>query len=306
MTTDHTHLARRYESEAEQYPEERAEALLDAAAAWKSAGDTERAARLLTEVIGGGGVDACWARAELAQLHLDAGDDAAAALQLSSLASDPALDEGPCQIVAEWFAGRGDHAQALRWYDRAVSRLAAEELRPNADQLSSPLVTILLRGRRETRRQLGLAPDATDECATVADAGWEALRPTLNGILAAPAAAAPRQVRVTAFTRDQRALARQRWPREYTDDDEVYYAACQQRWQALLDRGSRVEVVPLPVDGLVAFAQERDLSPTEPTTKERFGATVSRQLVISWPPQRNARCWCGSGAKYKKCCLRTL
>jgi uncharacterized protein YchJ len=24
--------------------------------------------------------------------------------------------------------------------------------------------------------------------------------------------------------------------------------------------------------------------------------------AISWPPPRNAPCWCGSGTKYKKCC----
>jgi len=26
--------------------------------------------------------------------------------------------------------------------------------------------------------------------------------------------------------------------------------------------------------------------------------------LIPWPPERNDRCWCGSGAKYKKCCGR--
>ena len=25
-----------------------------------------------------------------------------------------------------------------------------------------------------------------------------------------------------------------------------------------------------------------------------------------WPPQRNEGCWCGSGLKYKKCCLLRL
>lgn len=27
-----------------------------------------------------------------------------------------------------------------------------------------------------------------------------------------------------------------------------------------------------------------------------------RTEVVAWPPGRNERCWCGSGAKYKKCC----
>ncbi|GAA0578894.1 hypothetical protein GCM10010172_74700 [Paractinoplanes ferrugineus] len=39
------------------------------------------------------------------------------------------------------------------------------------------------------------------------------------------------------------------------------------------------------------------------------GAVAGRELHtasgarISWPPERNAACWCGSGLKYKKCCL---
>nr|WP_310376412.1 SEC-C metal-binding domain-containing protein [Catenuloplanes atrovinosus] len=24
---------------------------------------------------------------------------------------------------------------------------------------------------------------------------------------------------------------------------------------------------------------------------------------MAWPPERNGACWCGSGQKYKKCCL---
>lgn len=30
--------------------------------------------------------------------------------------------------------------------------------------------------------------------------------------------------------------------------------------------------------------------------------TVAPAAMTPWPPQRNARCWCGSGAKYKRCC----
>ena len=37
-------------------------------------------------------------------------------------------------------------------------------------------------------------------------------------------------------------------------------------------------------------------------------AGYARQLAagsahITWPPERNGPCWCGSGNKYKKCCL---
>lgn len=35
-----------------------------------------------------------------------------------------------------------------------------------------------------------------------------------------------------------------------------------------------------------------------------YAADLNRRRVdvVVWPPGRNERCWCGSGAKYKKCC----
>jgi hypothetical protein len=57
------------------------------------------------------------------------------------------------------------------------------------------------------------------------------------------------------------------------------------------------------VDELVTFAREVG----EPVTRslvERYAGTFNAaDAEESWPPGRNEPCWCGSGQKYKRCCL---
>jgi uncharacterized protein YecA (UPF0149 family) len=42
----------------------------------------------------------------------------------------------------------------------------------------------------------------------------------------------------------------------------------------------------------------------EAALRAGYAAELNRRgiEVVGWPPGRNERCWCGSGAKYKKCC----
>jgi hypothetical protein len=48
---------------------------LEAAEAWRAAGEYDRAVELLGEVIGGGGEDGCYARSQLAEVHFERGAD---------------------------------------------------------------------------------------------------------------------------------------------------------------------------------------------------------------------------------------
>jgi tetratricopeptide (TPR) repeat protein len=41
--------------------------------------------------------------------------------------------------------------------------------------------------------------------------------------------------------------------------------------------------------------------PTDPKTRAAYADKPGEE--IPWPPERNGACWCGSGLKYKKCCL---
>jgi hypothetical protein len=115
----------------------------------------------------------------------------------------------------------------------------------------------------------------------------------------------PARVRMLVFQRGERAKARQRWPREYEASDEQYYRATEQGWRELAESGvPAIRVVPAIVEKLCAFAELVGGSPTDSAVKARYAETVPEQACIVWPPPRNGPCWCGSGAKYKKCCGR--
>jgi uncharacterized protein YchJ len=66
---------------------------------------------------------------------------------------------------------------------------------------------------------------------------------------------------------------------------------------------TRIQVVPLDVAGLVAFAQREGEDPASRQTRLAYTDFLhGTGRDVDWPPQRNALCWCGSARKYKKCC----
>ena len=57
-------------------------------------------------------------------------------------------------------------------------------------------------------------------------------------------------------------------------------------------------------DGLASFATRQGGDPAD--VGVRLGYAAQQETVsgwVAWPPARNGPCWCGSGGKYKKCCL---
>ncbi|MDX6211619.1 MAG: hypothetical protein QOF82_706, partial [Frankiales bacterium] len=58
--------------------------------------------------------------------------------------------------------------------------------------------------------------------------------------------------------------------------------------------------------GLTEFSAQLGLTAVDSDVEEAYlehllDSPDAREVL--WPPPRNAPCWCGSGAKYKKCCL---
>lgn len=298
-------LAAELEAEADEYPEERSEILLEAAEAWSRAGDHGRAAKLLDEVITAGGDDALFARCQLVELRFTQGEEQEAYAELDRLAREPELGDGPCQIAAELLAERGDLRAAAIWYDRAVARLSDEQLKA----LRGPdawirMEAIMLRGRRDVRRKLGLPPDAMDEIDCESPLRDPVDVDDLRQRLGA-GGPRPEQVRMLVFRRDERAEARRRWPDAYADADEEHFPAAERRWRELTEQGvPAIRVVPATVAGLVEYAERTGGSPLDSQVKAAYSRTFPEEATLAWPPPRNAACWCGSGAKYKKCCGR--
>jgi tetratricopeptide (TPR) repeat protein len=293
------------EPEAEEYPDERGEILLEAAAAWRRAGRADRARELLEQLAAEDGEDCCFARYNLAEGYFEDGAVDEAYAELERLAREAALTEGACTFVAELLTERGDLEGALRWYDRAVARLDPEDLQAlRGSEGWMNLSSIMIRGRREVRHRLGLTVDAMDEIAPLAPFERQ---PTvvedLHGYL--DSGRTPQQVQMLVFQREERAEARRRWPDEYDETDEEYYPAAERRWRELASQGvPAIRVVPANVSQLCEFADRIGGSSTDSEVKAQYAGTVADQSGIAWPPPRNGPCWCGSGTKYKKCCAR--
>lgn len=81
---------------------------------------------------------------------------------------------------------------------------------------------------------------------------------------------------------------------------------CERTWRRTTADNGRAtqQILPTTVDDLLAYAAERGQDPAD----EQIRAEHLRQRIeegaptLTWPPGRNAPCWCGSARKYKKCC----
>ncbi len=295
------------EADAAEYPEERGEILLEAVSAWRRGGRPDRAYELIEQLVADGGPDGCFARAQRIDYLYADGRDEDAATELAALARDPALGDGPCQMVAELFAEREELEQAAAWYDRSVARLddaAIEALRGAGAAFS--YASIVVRGRRDVREALGLPPDRMDELVPETPTfPWAQGPQTHEDVLERLESGRSAPVRVAVFQRAERAEAQRRWPDEYLGTDEEYFAATELGWRDLRDAGAAgITVVPMTVNGLVDFADQIGGSPTDSAVKNRYSTKIAGSAGFSWPPPRNAACWCGSDRKYKKCCGR--
>jgi len=168
-SNDHAREAAALETEAGAGGPEAGGLLIEAANQWWLAGERGRCLDLLATVIETGGEAGCFARAERLGVLLHDGDRDAAQTELAALAADPALTEGPCELVGELLSDHGALTAALEWYDRVLGfwtdeRHAAAIVpaggaggagaagRRTVDQM-------LAQQRQRVRKRLGLPPD---------------------------------------------------------------------------------------------------------------------------------------------------
>lgn len=304
-SVDHAKLARQLEEDLTRYPEERGEILIEAASAWHRAGEYDRAIGLLDEAIALGGEDGGAARVELADLLFELHRDDEAAAQLAALRRERPASVMPYHLAAELLEHRGDLREALIWFTMAASRLTEQEI-AQIDELG-PLAYAnnILAGRRRVRRALEMPDDELD--TSVVDSGG--LFDDLDRLAESVAAGrpGPREVRILFWPRPEIAPAHERWPLliEHADADSVVRDRERANRELSESGVTRIVMVPLTVAGLTAFADDAGADPTEEATRRAYmDQIVSEGGAVSWPPSRNAPCWCGSNLKYKKCCGR--
>lgn len=314
----YTAEAMRAEAEAEQYPESRADCLLEAAEYWARAGDHERALSLLRPLIAEGGEDAEYARVNAADIAFGTGDTEQGYAELAALRAARPRHDGPCQLAAELLAERGDLAGALEWYNMAVARLSDADLEEVALSSAGYLTAgMVLAGRAAMRSQLGFPPDDLDQLAP---------EPGRRGLLSqdrngtAPQRFTPidkvgkaveelgqetRVVQVLIYRRADLAETESRWPDLLTPEaHDVYYRRQEQQCRQLSENGTpSIILVAAEPQPMAEFAAQRGGTIHDDDLRLAYLNTkVARGEVIPWPPPRNGPCWCGSGAKYKKCC----
>ncbi|MFG1706314.1 SEC-C metal-binding domain-containing protein [Nonomuraea sp. M3C6] len=89
----------------------------------------------------------------------------------------------------------------------------------------------------------------------------------------------------------------------YPDAHEDYRRELQAALADTSEMG-QVSVVPLTIDALLEFAGTTGADPARRSTRVALVEEVDEAGDVRWPPERNQPCWCGTGAKYKKCCGR--
>ena len=208
------------------------------------------------------------------------------------------------------YADVRDHETALTWLTEGL-RIALATGDPER------LVDQLMHERGASMTALGLP---ADDLQAQAAAFHEARQRDRAARQAARSAPAPREavparpllVAFAWFPAGEYEQALTRWPgltepgssaeggRPHAD----YCRALQARLTEAADAGATsLRIAPIRIDALMAWCAERGVDPDD--ARADYAADLARtspDQVITWPPGRNATCWCGSTRKYKKCC----
>ncbi|WP_436530817.1 SEC-C metal-binding domain-containing protein [Actinoplanes sp. HUAS TT8] len=197
-------------------------------------------------------------------------------------------NDAPAYIAAALAVG-GRHRVAEEWLTEAVQAALAERTGEPSSAEDAGLLFFLLQQRHGIRHALNLTHDAHDNLADrlerrLANAGTTAVG---DELLFWPQAEFDRVIA--------------KWP--------ALTSAYGSTWDEHRGRVER-ELVrlaasnPAPVSGTAAgLSTFAGLENDPADAKTRAGYTRQLTTKIVWPPERNGSCWCGSGLKYKKCCL---
>ena len=232
--------------------------------------------------------------------------------------------------AAEWFTAGVTHALG------AVGTLTADLVEEHPQSYD---VETLLTGRHRVRRQLGEPHDDWDDVADSlherrASTNPHQFRPPLDeqhdpvrrkrmeehaheifeqefgtALERVPEErrAGPGAICVLHWPRNEFAELLERWPgtrEEYGDDHAEHVRQVERTLRERSDEGAtRLAVGRAAAKNLELFAIVHGGSPEVADTRSGYAAQLVRTgRAQTWPPPRNAPCWCASGRKYKKCC----
>ncbi|WP_307834560.1 SEC-C domain-containing protein [Paractinoplanes lichenicola] len=200
-------------------------------------------------------------------------------------------------VTAALGAGQ-EHRLAEKWLTEAVQEgLAASgsTTEPSSAE-DAGVLFFLLQQRHRLRHALGLQHDTHDNLAE-----------RLETRLANAGAGVSQQVDLLFFREAEFGKLAEQFPAlspVFGENWDEHRAILERELVRLTNAGrTGLTVLPGTVVGLTGFAgADGDVA----DAKVRSGYAqqlAGREGQIPWPPERNGACWCGSGNKYKKCCL---
>jgi hypothetical protein len=282
----------------------RAAWLTHAGEQWEMNGDPARARACYEEAARDGGAAYIDPRAEMLNVLFELGETGRVDELLAELRRD--LEAGwegrfVHEFVGESLELHGRLDEALRWYTDGLSRAQRED--PENIDVSC------LNGRYRVRRALELQQDRYDLLAEERrrDYAAELDEEDELRLLAAPAGPEAATVAVLYWPERELAAVLERWPalaELYGSDHARHRSVVEHRLRELAaDRGGPVGVGVGELQEYLRFAEERRHDPEESSTRAAYAAHLGNlRRVAAWPPRPGARCWCGSGLKYTRCC----
>ncbi|WP_405430725.1 SEC-C domain-containing protein [Micromonospora sp. NBC_00617] len=273
-------------------------ALLVAADILEQAGDLADALALATRAIAEQPDEDAYARAVRGGLLLRLGRSDEGMAELTELR--PLLETNPnATYLVDELAEAGHTDLALEWLTGALDTIlertrTQQHESEDAQDEAAAMIYGLAQRRHNLREEMGLPHDEYDNLADrLRAASTHALDALDDGpatLLYWPEA-------------DFNALLT-RWPALVDSYPKTWDEHRSQIERALAEAarlgGADLGVVAGTVEGLAAFAGD---DPIDEETLDEYADSLDEVGLTAWPPGRNDACWCGSGAKYKKCCL---
>ncbi|GLZ46884.1 hypothetical protein Acsp06_30690 [Actinomycetospora sp. NBRC 106375] len=261
-------------------PDDAGYALSLAGDLYERAGDHDEALALSARSVtaGAGTDDATWLHAMHADRLLRAGRDDEGMAALTTLRPRLHREASAVAAITDALTENGRAELAEQWLTAALHTAVEREERatstsgPDSDEQleAADVVDELVTRRRHVRAHLGLPADEYDVLAEEMDAAPDLVffpEAELTRLLAALPGAAG----------------------DLGADWDAHRALVEGELQDAAAEGEVLDVEVATPALVAAIIGETDADPVgEP---------------LAWPPGRNDPCWCGSGAKYKKCCL---
>ncbi|MDQ3887560.1 MAG: SEC-C domain-containing protein [Actinomycetota bacterium] len=288
-------------------------ALILAAEFTERAGDLPGARVLASRAVEAnrvhGDPDWCYPRAFNARLLLRLGRNDEGIAELTALRPllSERIDAASCICGALEEVGQAELAE--KWVTAALLTALQHPEEPDRrrqePEYSPPKATAftLAQYRHRLRRELDLPHDDYDDLA-------DRLQDAFTGALAdlVDEEQGAEGIAVLFWPRPEFDNLLRRWPalaEVYNQTWDEHRTTLQRGLVQLSESGhTRLAVLAGSADELAHYADRSGADPTDPRVRQEYADQLTeRPRMTTWPPGRNEHCWCGSGMKYKKCCL---